>query len=87
MRSMRAKIWNGYESVMIFIVCVLDLIKKVFIAAFPIGGAVLGFFLIVGFAGACDYGSISEFVANIFKTVLAYIALMLLRYYLKSKER
>ncbi len=86
MNKMRAKIWNGYESVMIFIICIFDLLKKAFIAAFPIGGAFLGFFFIVGFAGGCDHGSISEFIANVFKTIIAYLVLMLLRYYLKSKE-
>lgn len=86
MKKMRAKIWNGYECVMAFIMLALDSIKRIFIVAFPVGGAILGFFFIVGFAGGCDHSSISVFIANVFKTVIAYIVLMLLRYYLKSKE-
>ena len=86
MNKMWAKIWNGYETVMAYIIYYASLLKKAFVMFFPVGGAITGLFLIIAFAGHCDYGSISEFLMNIFKTVLAYVFLMLLRFYIKSKE-
>lgn len=86
MNKMRAKIWNGYETIMAYIICFASWLKEAFVMFFPVGGAIVGLFFIIAFAGGCDHGSIPEFLMNVFKTVLAYAFLMLLRFYIKSKE-